>query len=110
MVWSNVSKEVALLNAAITFKRITSWCSEQIVKYNMIHEDTVENPFGRYTALFSQPTGAVQLFYLGKALEREAWENRQYWIDRKQFEIILYDFNCQFNILKHSHKVMRKWL
>ena len=46
------AKNVATLQATQTFKRIASWCSAQLTRHNMSHEDNIENPFLKYAALY----------------------------------------------------------
>ena len=103
MSTESFAKNVAKLQAIQTFKRITSWCSSEITMYNMYHEDFVENPFDKYANIF-EFGDAIIIEHFAKALLREAWICRKYWTHRKQFEVILYDFNAELNILKNLRK------
>ena len=99
----SLARSIAILQAVQAFRRISSWCSSQIVLYNMHHEDTVKNSFDKYINIFE--TGDVIVIeHFAKALLREAWIHRKYWTHRKQFEVILYDFNAELNVLKNLRK------
>lgn len=97
---NNFANAVAVLQATQTFKRIASWCSAQLTRYNMNHEDTIENPFLKYAALFDTNDEA-NAYYFAKALLRDSWKLRQYYVDRDVYSVILYDINCQLNVLKY---------
>lgn len=97
------AKNIAKLQATQTFKRIASWCSSEITMYNMYHEDFIENPFDKYANVF-ELGDAIVIEHFAKALLREAWIYRKYWTHRKQFEVILYDFNAELNVLKNLRK------
>ncbi len=99
----SLAKNVATLQAIQTFRRIASWCSSEITMYNMYHEDFVENKFDKYANIFELGDSIV-IEHFAKALLREAWICRKYWTHRKQFEVILYDFNAELNVLKHLRK------
>lgn len=99
----SLARSIAILQAIQAFKRIVSWCSSEITVYNMYHEDTIENPFDKYSNIFE--IGDVTVIeHFAKALLREAWIHRKYWTHRKQFEVILYDFNAELNVLKNLRK------
>lgn len=100
---STFAKSVATLQATQTFKRIASWCSAQLTRHNMSHEDSVENPFLKYAVLFDT-NDEVTTYYFAKALLRDSWKLRQYYADREVYGIILYDINCQLNVLKNLRK------
>lgn len=97
------ANNVATLQATQTFKRIASWCSAQLTRYNLCHEDTIENPFLKYAALFDT-NDETNAYYFAKALLRDSWKSRQYYVDRDVYGVILYDINCELNVLKHLRK------
>lgn len=97
------AKNVATLQAAQTFKRIASWCSAQLTRHNMSHEDSVENPFLKYATLFDT-NDEVTAYYFAKALLRDSWKLRQYYTDRDVYGVILYDIHCALNVLKNLRK------
>ena len=97
------TKTIATLQATQTFKRIASWCSAQLTRHNMSHEDTIENPFLKYAVLFDT-NDEVTAYYFAKALLRDSWKLRQYYVDREVYGVILYDINCELNILKNLRK------
>lgn len=99
----NIANAVAVLQATQTFIRIASWCSAQLTRHNMSHEDSVENPFLKYAVLFDT-NDEVTAYYFAKALLRDSWKLRQYYVDRDVYGIILYDINCQLNVLKNLRK------
>ena len=99
----NIANAVAVLQATQTFKRIASWCSAQLTRHNMSHEDTIENPFLKYATLFDT-NDEVNAYYFAKALLRDSWKLRQYYADREVYGVILYDINCELNVLKHLRK------
>lgn len=100
---STFAENVAKLQATQTFKRIASWCSAQLTRYNMSHEDTIENPFLKYATLFDT-NDEVTAYYFAKALLRESWKLRQYYVDRGVYSVILYDIHCALNVLKNLRK------
>ena len=99
----NIANAVAVLQATQTFKRIASWCCAQLTRYNLSHEDTIENPFLKYATLFDT-NDEVNAYYFAKALLRDSWKLRQYYIDREVYGVILYDINCELNVLKNLRK------
>ena len=60
----NIANAVAVLQATQTFKRIASWCSAQLTRHNMSHEDTVENPFLKYATLFDTNDEVNAYYYI----------------------------------------------
>lgn len=99
----SLARSIAILQAIQAFRRISSWCSSGIAIYNMYHEDTLNNSFDKYANIFDT-SDVIVIEHFARALLREAWIHRKYWTHRKQFEVILYDFNAELNVLKHLRK------